>query len=60
MRFCLLERVGHPVLDFSLQSGESEHVFAVQRDLVYFECAAFAATAQAEVTVDHLEFMREG
>ena len=60
VRFKLLERFGHPVLDFSLEPGESEHVFVMRRDLVYFECAAYAAANQVEVTVERLEFIREG
>ena len=59
VRFSLLERFGHPVLDFSLEGGQSEHVFVVQRDLVYFECAAYAADGQAEIAVERLEFIRE-
>ena len=60
VRFSVLERFGHPVHEFLVQAGQIEHVFVTSRDLVYFECAAFAATTPAEITVDHLEFIREG
>ena len=60
VRFSVLERFGHPVQDFAVQAGQFEHVLVMPRDLVYFECAAFAASAQAEIAVDRLEFIREG
>jgi FkbM family methyltransferase len=60
VRFSVLERFGHPVADFAVEVGQFEHVLVIPRDLVYFECAAYAATTQAEITVDRLEFIREG
>jgi FkbM family methyltransferase len=59
-RFGLLQRFGHVVEQFSVQVGQFEHVLVVPRDLIYFECAAYAETAQVEITVDRLEFIREG
>jgi FkbM family methyltransferase len=58
--FALLQRFGHLVEQFSVQEGQFEHVIAVPRDLIYFECAAYAETTQTEITVDRLEFIREG
>jgi FkbM family methyltransferase len=58
-RFRVLERFGYPVHEFTLQSGETEHVFVAHRDLVYFETAAYAAGGRAEVTLERLEFIRE-
>jgi hypothetical protein len=60
VRFALLERFGHPVLDFLLEEGAPDHTFVVPRDLVYFECAAFAAADRVEIAIDRLEFIREG
>ena len=59
-RFTLLQRVGHLVEEFLVRGGQFEHVLVIPRDLVYFECAAYAATTHAEITVDRLEFIREG
>jgi FkbM family methyltransferase len=58
--FGLLQRVGHVVEQFPVQVGQFEHVLVVPRDLIYFECAAYAATTQVEIVVDRLEFIREG
>jgi FkbM family methyltransferase len=59
-RFTLLQRFGHPVEQFVVQAGQFEHVLVIPGDLLYFECAAYAATTQTEITVDRLEFIREG
>lgn len=56
---CLLERFGHPVLDFVVEADKAEHVFTIQHDLVYFECAAYAASPEAEIALDRVEFIRE-
>jgi FkbM family methyltransferase len=56
----ILERFGHPVLDFLIGEEKTEHVFAIHRDLVNFECAAYAASPEAEIGLQRLEFIREG
>jgi hypothetical protein len=60
VRFGILERFGHIVAQFCLTQSEVEHVFVIPRDLLYFECAAFAESERAEINVRRLEFMREG
>ncbi|HEY4473330.1 MAG TPA: FkbM family methyltransferase [Stellaceae bacterium] len=55
----LLERFGYPVLNFVVEEGKAEHVFTIQRDLMYFECAAYAASPEAEITLERVEFIRE-
>jgi FkbM family methyltransferase len=57
--FSLLERFGFSVQQFTLETGQSEHIFTLGRDLVYFECAARAASADAEISVSRIEFVRE-
>jgi FkbM family methyltransferase len=58
--FILQERFGHHVLAFLLEEGQSEYVFILTRDLIYFECVARPATELAELELDRLEFTREG
>jgi FkbM family methyltransferase len=58
--FILQERFGHYVLAFLMEEGQSEHVFILKRDLIYFECVARSATEGAEIELDRLEFIREG
>lgn len=36
-----------------------EHVLILRRDLVHFECAAYAAGGGAEIDVRRIEFVRE-
>jgi hypothetical protein len=57
--FILQERFGYHVLDFLIREGQSEHIFTLKRDLIYFECVARAATESAEIELDRLEFVRE-
>ncbi|MGH7031549.1 MAG: FkbM family methyltransferase [Stellaceae bacterium] len=57
--FSLQERFGFSVQQFTLEAGQSEHIFAFGRDLVYFECAARAASGDAEINVSRIEFVRE-
>jgi FkbM family methyltransferase len=56
----VMEEFGHPVLHFRMEAGQSEFVFTLPRDLVHFECAARATGSFAEVSLDRLEFIREG
>jgi FkbM family methyltransferase len=58
--FSLLERFGYTVSQFTLESGTSEHILILRRDLVHFECAAYAASRDAEILVRRIEFIREG
>jgi FkbM family methyltransferase len=60
VRMSILERFGHHVVDFVIEEDKAEQVFVIRHDLVYFECAAFAANAEAEIAVERLEFVREG
>jgi FkbM family methyltransferase len=57
--FILQERFGYHVLDFLIREGQSEHIFTLKRDLIYFECVARSATESAEIELDRLEFVRE-
>ena len=59
-KFSLLERFGYTVSSFTLEAGQSEQVVTLRRDLVHFECAAYAASADAEIDIDRIEFIREG
>jgi len=43
--FSLLERFGYAVSQFTLEAGQTEHVLILRRDLVHFECAAYAAAS---------------
>ena len=43
-----------------MNDGQSEHVFVLKRDLIHFECVARAATEDAGIELDRLEFIREG
>ncbi len=58
--FSLLERFGYTVSSFSLEAGQSEQLLTLRRDLVHFECAAYAASDDAEIDIDRIEFIREG
>ena len=58
--FSLLERFGYTVSQFTLESGAHEHILILRRDLVHFECAAYAASSDAEILVRRIEFIREG
>jgi FkbM family methyltransferase len=60
VRIRILERFGYHVLNFLIEQGNAEHVFVMPRDLVYFECAAYAASPQTDITLQRLEFIREG
>jgi FkbM family methyltransferase len=60
LRIQILERFGHPVLEFLIDEDKAEHVFIVPRDLVNFECAGSAASPEAEITFGRVEFIREG
>ena len=57
--FSLLERFGYAVSQFTLKAGQTEHVLILRRDLVHFECAAYAAGGSAEIDVRRIEFVRE-
>ena len=57
--FSLLERFGYGVSQFTLEAGRMEHVLILRRDLVHFECAAYAAGGGAEIDVRRIEFVRE-
>ena len=59
MTFSLLERFGYAVSQFTLEAGQMEHVLTLRRDLVHFECAAYAAGAGTEIDVGRIEFVRE-
>jgi FkbM family methyltransferase len=59
VRFSLLERFGYTVSQFTLEAGQMEHVLIIRRDLVHFECAAHAASRDAEIEVRRIEFIRE-
>jgi hypothetical protein len=54
-----LERFGYAVSQFTLEAGQTEHVLTLRRDLVHFECAAYAAGGAAEIDVRRIEFVRE-
>ncbi|MGA8380650.1 MAG: FkbM family methyltransferase [Stellaceae bacterium] len=58
--FSLLERFGYTVSSFSLEAGQTEQILALRRDLVHFECAAYAVSGDAEIDIDRIEFIREG
>ncbi len=60
VKFSLLERFGYPVSSFNLEAGQSEQVLVLRRDLVHFECAAYAASSDAEIEIDRIDFIREG
>jgi FkbM family methyltransferase len=57
--FYLLERFGYNVQEFTLDTEQSEFVFTLPRDLVYFECAGRAASDDATIEVRALEFVRD-
>ena len=58
VEFSILERFGYNVLRFTLEAGESEHLFTLHRDLVHFECAVWAVSVKAEIEVCRIEFIR--
>lgn len=60
LRFEILHRFGHRVLEFPFSEGQTEHVLVVPRALVHFECAAYAASPVADVNIERLEFILEG
>ena len=57
--FSLLERFGYTVSRFTLEAGQMENQIILPRDLVHFECAAHAASDDAEIDVRRIEFFRE-
>ena len=57
MTFSLLERFGYAVSQFTPEAGQTEHVLTLRRDLVHFECAAYAVGA--EIDIGRIEFVRE-
>jgi FkbM family methyltransferase len=57
--FSLLERFGYNVSRFTLDAGQTEHILTLRRDLVHFECAAYAVNRDAEIDVRRIEFVRE-
>jgi hypothetical protein len=58
--FSLLERFGYTVSSFTLEAGQTEQILVLRRDLVHFECAAYAVSGDAEIDIDRIEFIREG
>jgi hypothetical protein len=60
-RLCRFHRVGW-LRNRAFQSpetGQTEHVLILRRDLVHCECAAYAANDGAEFDVGRIEFVRE-
>jgi FkbM family methyltransferase len=57
--FVLQEAWGCPVLNFTLQDGELEHVFTLSRDLLNFEFFVVAASDHTRVSFDRLELIQE-
>ena len=55
----LITEEGHGVTS-ELPEGQSEHIFATPRDLVLFQCVAYARGGPASVHLDKLELIREG
>jgi FkbM family methyltransferase len=56
--FSILERFGYGVSQFTFDAGQSEHTFTLQRDLVHFECAAWATKEETEIAVERIDFIR--
>jgi hypothetical protein len=59
LRFEILHRFGHRVLEFALGEGQTEHILVVPRALVHFECAAYVTSPAANVNIERLEFSLE-
>jgi FkbM family methyltransferase len=59
LRFEILHRFGHRVLDFAFCEGQTEHILVVPRALVHFECAGYVASSVAKVNIERLEFILE-
>lgn len=53
-------RLGYHLLDFELSAEQCDTVIVVPNDVVQFECVARAASATAFVTLDSLEWVRQG
>jgi FkbM family methyltransferase len=56
--FRVQEAAGRPVLDFTMSTGETEHVFTVSRDLLDFEFFVTAASDHAEIGFARLELIQ--
>jgi FkbM family methyltransferase len=56
----IIAEEGHRVLSLELNEGQAEHTFAISRDLVFFQCVAYARGGPASIELEKLELVREG
>jgi FkbM family methyltransferase len=55
----ITERYGLPVTRFRLAADKTEHRFAVEHDLIDFECVASAVDGATQIALERLEFVKD-